>query len=80
MARRRHGGPQGREARPPPYAPERNPDEFLPIDPKQRLGRRVAAKDRAGLKSGLRRYLRRLRREPARVRAFFQALTTRYAA
>jgi hypothetical protein len=64
----------------PAYAPEHNPDEFLHDDLKQRLGRQVAAKDRAGLKSSLRRHLRRLQREPARVRAFFQAPTTRYAA
>ena len=64
----------------PSYAPEHNPDEFLHNDPKQSLGRQVVAKDRAGLQSSLRRYMRRLQREPARVRAFFQAPTTRYAA
>jgi transposase len=64
----------------PSYAPEHNPDAFLHHDLKQRLGRQVAATDRAGLKSSLRRYMRRLQREPARVRAFFQAPTTRYAA
>ena len=64
----------------PAYAPEHNPDEFLHNDLKQSLGRRVAAKDRAGLQSRLRRYLRRLQRQPARVRAFFQAPTTLYAA
>lgn len=64
----------------PAYAPEHNPDELLHNDLKQSLGRQVAAKDRAGLKSSLRHYLRRLQREPARVRAFFQAPTTRYAA
>ena len=47
---------------------------------KQGLSRQPAAKDREGLKRGLRRYMRRLQREPARVRAFFQAPTTRYAA
>ena len=64
----------------PSYAPEHNPDEFLHNDLKQSLGRQVVANDRAGLKSSLRRYLRRLQREPARVRSFFQAPTTRYAA
>jgi hypothetical protein len=44
------------------------------------LGRRPAAKDQAGLESRLRGYLRRLQRQPERVRAFFQAPTTRYAA
>jgi transposase len=64
----------------PAYAPEHNPDEFLHSDLKRSLGRRPAAKDEAGLESRLRGYLRRLQRQPARVRAFFQAPTTRYAA
>ena len=64
----------------PAYAPEHNPDEFLHSDLKKSLGRRPAAKGRAELKSSLRGYLRRLQRQPERVRAFFQAPTTRYAA
>jgi transposase len=65
----------------PAYAPEHNPDEFLHSDLKRSLGcRRPAAKDKAGLESRLRGYLRRLQRQPERVRAFFQAPTTRYAA
>jgi transposase len=43
----------------PAYAPEHNPDEFLHSDLKRSLGRRPAARDRAGLKSRLRVYLRR---------------------
>ena len=64
----------------PAYAPEHNPDEFLHSDLKQSLGRRPAAQDRAGLESRRRGYLRRLQRQPERVRAFFRAPTTRYAA
>ena len=64
----------------PAYAPEHNPDEFLHSDLKRRLGRRPAAWDKAGLERRLRGYLRRLQRQPERVRAFFQAPTTRYAA
>ena len=64
----------------PAYAPDHNPDEFLHNDLKQHLGRRTAAKDRDELKRSLRGYLRRLQRQPERVRAFFQAPTTRYAA
>lgn len=64
----------------PAYAPEHNPDEFLHSALKQHLGRRPAVKDKAGLESRLRGYLRRLQRQPERVRAFFQAPTTRYAA
>lgn len=64
----------------PAYAPEHNPDEFLRSDLKRHLGRRPAVRDKAGLESRLRGYLRRLQRQPERVRAFFQAPTTRYAA
>ena len=64
----------------PAYAPEHNPDELLHSDLKRSLGCRPAAKDKTGLKSRLRCYLRRLQRQPERVRAFFQAPTTRYAA
>jgi transposase len=64
----------------PAYAPERNPNEFLPSDLKRSLGRRPAARDKTRLESRLRGYLRRLQRQPDRVRAFFQAPTTRYAA
>ena len=64
----------------PAYAPEHNPDEFLHSDLKRSLARRPAARDKAGLKSRLRGYLGRLQRQPERVRAFFQAPTTRYAA
>ncbi len=64
----------------PAYAPEHNPDEFLHSDLKQSLGRQVAARGGDELKSRLRGYLRRLQRQPERVRAFFQAPTTLYAA
>jgi transposase len=64
----------------PAYAPEHNPDEFLHSALKRSLGRRPAVRDKAGLESRLRGYLRRLQRQPERVRAFFQAPTTRYAA
>jgi hypothetical protein len=64
----------------PAYAPDHNPDEFLHSDLKRSLGRRPAAKDKARLKSSLNGYLRRLQRQPERVRAFFQAPTTLYAA
>ena len=64
----------------PAYAPDHNPDEFLHNDLKQSLGRRPAATEGDGLKRSLRGYLRRLQRQPERVRAFFHAPTTRYAA
>src|ERR1044071_971628 len=64
----------------PPYAPEHNPDEFLNNDLKQAMARRRTPRDKAALKSGLTSYMRSLQRCPAKVRAFFQAPTVRYAA
>src|SRR4051794_36554178 len=63
----------------PPYAPEHNPDEFLNNDLKQAMARRRAPPDKASLKSSLTSYMRSLQRCPAKVRAFFQASTVRYA-
>jgi transposase len=37
----------------PPYAPERNPDEYLNNDVKQGMGRRTTPMDQAALKAGL---------------------------
>jgi len=64
----------------PPYAPERNPDEYLNNDVKQGLGRRSTPMDKATMKAGLRSHMRCLQRRPDKVRAFFQAPDVRYAA
>lgn len=64
----------------PPYAPEHNPDEFLNNDVKQAMARRQVPRDKASLKAGLTSYMRSLQRRPAKVRAFFQAASVRYAA
>jgi hypothetical protein len=64
----------------PASTPEHHPDELLPSELKQSLGRRPAVRDKAGLESRLRGYLHRRQRRPERVRALFQAPTTRYAA
>jgi transposase len=64
----------------PPYAPEHNPDEFLNNDVKQAMARQPVSRDKASLKAGLTSYMRGLQRRPAKVRAFFQAATVRYAA
>lgn len=64
----------------PPYAPEHNPDEFLNNDLKQAMARRRTPQDKAALKSSLTSYMRSLQRCPAKVRAFFQAPSVRYAA
>src|SRR5919199_300609 len=64
----------------PPYAPEHNPDEFLNNDVKQAMAREPVPRDKASLKAELTSYMRRLQRRPAKVRAFFQAPSVRYAA
>ena len=64
----------------PPYAPEHNPDEFLNNDVKRAMARRRVPRDKASLKAGLTSYMRGLQRRPAKVRAFFQAPSVRYAA
>jgi transposase len=64
----------------PPYAPEHNPDEFLNNDLKQAMARRRTPKTQSDLKSGLTNYMRGLQKRPAKVKAFFQAPSVRYAA
>jgi len=64
----------------PPYAPERNPDEYLNNEVKQVLGRKRTPMDKAAMKAGLRSHMSRLQRRPPKVRSFFQAADVRYAA
>jgi DDE superfamily endonuclease len=64
----------------PPYASEHNPDEFLNNDVKQAMARRQVPRDKTSLKVGLTSYMHNLQRRPAKVRAFFQAASVRYAA
>jgi hypothetical protein len=44
------------------------------------MARRQVPGDKAALKADLTSYMRGLQRRPAKVRAFFQATTVRYAA
>lgn len=64
----------------PPYAPERNPDEYLHNDLKQALGRGRTPQDKAAMNARLRSHMHQLQRRPAKVRSFFQAPDVRYAA
>lgn len=64
----------------PPYAPERNPDEYLNNDVKQAMGRRTTPMDKAAMKAGLKSHMRKLQRRPEKVRSFFQAPDVLYAA
>lgn len=64
----------------PAYSPELNPDELVWNSLKNSaLGRR-AHHDKAGLKQAAMSHLRSLQRSPAKVRTFFQAPYTAYAA
>ena len=65
----------------PAYAPDHDPDAFLPNDRVAAPGPPSRGNGSNGLlERRLRGYLRRLQRQPERVRAFFQAPTTRCAA
>lgn len=64
----------------PPYVPEHNPDELLNSDVKRHLAKQPAARHRDQLSASLRSHMRRLQRLPDKVRAFFRAPTTAYAA
>jgi transposase len=64
----------------PPYAPERNPDEYVNNDVKQAMGRRATPMDKAAMKAGLTSHMRGLQRRPHKVRSFFKAPDVRYAA
>jgi transposase len=64
----------------PPYAPDRNPDEFLNNDLKQETARRATPRNKAAMKSGLTSCMHSLQKRPIKVKAFFQAPSVRYAA
>lgn len=64
----------------PAYSPELNPDEYLNADVKANVHRRRMPRDKAELRSNVTDHLRHIRRNPARVRAYFQAKHIRYAA
>jgi transposase len=63
----------------PPYSPELNPDEHVWNDLKDNLGRQSLAAPHL-LKSAAIGRLRHLGKQPAKVRRFFDAPTTCYAA
>jgi len=64
----------------PPYSPEINPDELVWNDVKNNGVGRTMIRTPADLKRAVSSSLRRLRRNPAKVRSFFRKDTTRYAA
>lgn len=65
----------------PPYAPDLNPDEYLNNDLKQNVHRISGLpKSKRTLKSNVTAYMRHIQKSPAKVRSYFQAKQTAYAA
>lgn len=64
----------------PPYAPDRNPDEFLNNDLKQALAKRGTPRTKTAMRIEVVQHMRALRRNPVKVRSFFQAKSVAYAA
>ena len=65
----------------PPYAPDLNPDEYLNNDLKQNVHRVSGLpQTKAELKSNVLRSMRHIQKSPAKVRAYFNAKETKYAA
>jgi transposase len=64
----------------PPYAPERNPDEYLNNDLKQKLKNLPRPDSQEELVQGTTSVLRSLQRSPHKIRAYFHHQDVRYAA
>ena len=64
----------------PPYAPERNPDEYLNNDLKQQLKNLPRPDNHEGLVEATSSVLRSLQRMPHRIRAYFHHKDVHYAA
>lgn len=64
----------------PPYAPEYNPDELLNSDLKRGVGNRAMPKNEKDLECSMRSHLKTLQLKPDKVRSFFKAQYTLYAA
>lgn len=63
----------------PPYSPELNPDELVWNDLKGHMGR-MDVRDRDEMKQEVQDYFVDLANQPEKIRSFFQAKHTRYAA
>ena len=65
----------------PPYAPDLNPDEYLNNDLKQNVHRISGLpKDKKALKASVIAYMRHIQKSPQKVKGYFQAPETKYAA
>ena len=64
----------------PPYSPEYNPDELLNSDLKRGIGKRSMPRSEDELEHNVRSHMKTVQLEPDKIKAFFQAPTTIYAA
>jgi transposase len=64
----------------PTYAPERNPDEYLNNDLKNRVHEQGLPHDKGELRSGVQSFMRKLLRWPQRVMSYFHHPSAEYAA
>ena len=64
----------------PPYAPEYNPDELLNSDLKRGISKRSMPRSEEELVHNVRSHLKKVQLNPGKIRAFYQAPTTCYAA
>ena len=64
----------------PPYAPEYNPDELLNSDLKRGISKRPSPRSIDELTHNVRSHLKKVQLCPTKVRSFFRAPHTRYAA
>ena len=64
----------------PPYAPEYNPDELLNSDLKRGISKRPSPRSDKELEHNVRSHLKKLQLSPDKIKSFFAASFTRYAA
>ena len=64
----------------PPYSPEYNPDELLNSDLKRGISKRSMPRSDKELEHNVRSHMKSVQLKPNKIKAFFQAQTTIYAA
>jgi len=64
----------------PPYSPEYNPDELLNSDLKRGISKRSMPRTAKELEHNVRSHMKKVQLKPDKIKAFFQAPTTIYAA
>ena len=64
----------------PPYAPEYNPDELLNGDLKRNVGNRTMPRSEKDLEHNVRSHMKSVQLNPEKIRSFFNAPFTSYAA